>query len=178
MTNIIKFPSDKRADNGATQAENVWLGTPHYEGQMALANKERATAAELLEIEALGAGNHGPNPLNAPSWQPLMTVKRKSRTLREVLISVSETGHSYQDLNAWGIQCVNAGTERMELVFNLEADSKAGPLFLKAKVPQWRKALAHDAHGLKLERGRTRIYDFDHFVTAWARFTLPMNRKA
>lgn len=173
MDNIIKFPSERRADEGAPNAESPWLGSNLYAGQQTFEVKERATALELLEVEKLGAGKHGVNPLKAPSWLPLMTVKRKHRTLREVLTSISETGHGGEELNAWGVQCVAWRAAEVELVVSLEADSKAGPLFLKAGAPQWRKAIAHDSAALKLERPEAAIFDFDHFVKAWAYFTLP-----
>lgn len=176
--NVFLFPSSKRAAQGAPEAENPFLGSGLFESMKACEAKQRAASIELLAVEALGAGKHGINPFKAPSWAPLMPVKRRGCTLREVLVSVASTGRGYDALRAWGIDCLHWQHTQIDLGVNLGSDSKAGPLYAKFLVPEWRKALAYDCSRLVLDRPKSQLLGFDHFVGAWACFALPVRRGA
>jgi hypothetical protein len=175
-SNVVQFPSERRREAGAEHAEDAFLGHPLYENIRSSAERSARVSAEIKAVEARGAGARATNPLNAPSLVPLMSIRKRGRTLHEAILAVLATGKSSGlEFEPWGIlqtYSYSDASEELRLAVNLTEISPAMELYEKAGISDWRALVANDAKSLKIsgmDMPDNRVY---HRV-AFARFVVP-----
>lgn len=174
MSNVLQFPAKNGAVVNADELAEVnpFLGTEIGESIAKNAAEDERAFAEISAAIAAGPGKHAPNALSAPSLAVLLDTKRSGRSLREHLLDAvaGNVGNSCLVLKPWGVQW-QIEDEALIVGVDLTRDGKASDIYAKKKVPQWRRALGHDAesfHATKMG-----VPGHEMFECALAVFRIP-----
>lgn len=185
MSKIIQFPTERRVEEGADNADNPFLNTPLFAMLQKYASDRKPVTDEHDKIAKAGAGKRDPNPLTARSFALVLNSVRLGVTLREVLTDLSNdvlAGRPHS-LTKFGMELVHyadtlgmPGSRAIDkchwIYVDLSYDSKAEAIFKKAKIPNWRTEIARDCAEIKPGHRSEYYNSFE------AMFILPMAANA
>ncbi|MES2018480.1 MAG: hypothetical protein V4484_18480 [Pseudomonadota bacterium] len=149
----------KRAIRRAEKVANPFLDPETHARMRDYTEREAAVSKELKAIAERGAGKRCPDPRSSPSLLALRPIVKKGVTLEEMFNRIAagtEKGlwESWMTVFGFELQSVNyTGTPRnAHLVLDLGLDSKAGMIFSRLGVTNWRSMAAEDCFELKVQK--------------------------
>jgi hypothetical protein len=159
MTSTDKPAPTKRAVRRAEKTANPFLDGDTHARMRDYTERDAAVAKELKAIAERGAGRRSPDPRTAPSLEPVRSTVKKGVTLAEMFNRIAagtEKGlwESWMSVFGFELKSVNyTGTPRnARLALDLGLDSKAGLLFSRLGVTNWRSLAAEDCAELQVQK--------------------------
>ncbi|MES2320212.1 MAG: hypothetical protein V4631_22270 [Pseudomonadota bacterium] len=149
----------KRAIRRAEKVANPFLD-PETHGRMRdYTERDAAVAKELKAIAERGAGKRCPDPRTSPSLQALRPIVKKGVSLADMFDRIAagtEKGLWEPWMTAFGFELKSVNYTQLprnaHLSLDLGLDSKAGQVFSRLGVTNWRSMAAEDCFELKVEK--------------------------
>jgi hypothetical protein len=174
MTTENKPAPTKRAMKRAEKVANPFLDGDTHARMRDYTERDAAVAKELKAIAERGAGRRSVDPRTAPSLAALRPIVKKGVALEEMFNRIAagtEKGLWEPWMTAFGFELKSVsytGTPRnAHLSLDLGLDSKAGLLFSRLGVTNWRSLAAEDCAELQVHKATERS-----LFTAFAIFHL------
>ena len=149
----------KRALRRAEKVANPFLDSQTHARMRDYTERDAAVAKELKAIAERGAGKRCPDPRSSPSLAGLRPIVKKGVSLAEMFDRIAagtEKGLWEPWMTAFGfeLKSVNyTGSPRnAHLALDLGLDSKAGQVFSRLGVTNWRSMAAEDCFELKVQK--------------------------
>ena len=158
MTEPTKPAQTKRAaTRAANRPDNPFLDAETHGRMRDYTERESAIAKELKAIVERGAGRRSLDPRMAPSLKPLREMVKKGLPLWQMfdrMVQGVEKGLWEPWMAAYGMELKSvsytAARRNACISIDMSAGAKAGPLFAKAGVHNWRSLLADDCAELTI----------------------------
>lgn len=149
----------KRALKRAEKVANPFLNSETHARMRDYTERDAAVAKELKAIAERGAGKRCPDPRTSPSLTALRPIVKKGITLAEMFDRIAagtEKGlwEPWMTVFGFELKAVNyTQTPRnAHLALDLGLDSKAGQIFSKLGVTNWRSMAAEDCFELQVHK--------------------------
>ncbi|MDQ2823604.1 MAG: hypothetical protein M3Y65_25045 [Pseudomonadota bacterium] len=172
MSNIIQFPTQVRVEDGALNADHPFLNSPLYQKMLKDERVWAPVAVELGVIAERGAGARCPDATRAVSLTPLRSSVKNRTRLADVFAALAllKPGFDGKVLTQFGVQICRwpFPGDPMLISVDLGQFSHAAKFYEKAKVENWRTAVAHDCQALDIVAPLDKLYH-----TAVAYFEIP-----
>lgn len=174
MTTENKPAPTKRALKRAEKVANPFLNAETHARMRDYTERDAAVAKELKAIAERGAGKRSIDPRSAPSLAMLRPIVKKGVSLEEMfnrIVAGTEKGLWEPWMGAFGFELKSVNytqsPRNAHLSLDLGLDSKAGMLFSKLGVTNWRSMAAEDCAELTVHKATEKS-----LFTAFAIFRL------
>ncbi len=164
----------KRALKRAEKVANPFLDSETHARMRDYTEREAAVGKELKAIAERGAGKRCPDPRSSPSLATLRPIVKKGVSLAEMFDRIAagtEKGLWEPWMTVFGFELKSVNytqtPRNAHLALDLGLDSKAGMIFSKMGVTNWRSQAAEDCFELKVEKATEKS-----LFTAYAIFHL------
>lgn len=159
MTTENKPAPTKRALKRAEKVANPFLNGETHARMRDYTERDAAVAKELKAIAERGAGRRSVDPRNAPSLAMLRPIVKKGVALEEMFKRIAagtEKGLWEPWMTVFGFELKSVNytqtPRNAHLALDLGLDSKAGMLFSKMGVTNWRSLAAEDCAELTVHK--------------------------